>query len=215
MKNVIGWICIGLSIFTLGAVLGWNLAWRHCPVVRSYNSSEWRVTEEGLAAFCESRTGRDDYTCSLTPPLTALEYACVVLNVDTANLGMATLNVDKFGARNLYASNGSKLKDGEIKQNTPLRFCYNKNFPTLGQEGWFMVKDGYCTDDDPTLENLMDCWAIKGGKLQRIAPKSGPTNCRDLGDGRYVCDLPGSDPNTGAATFDLNELEAQRKRSGR
>ncbi|MHB9105752.1 MAG: hypothetical protein ACYDCO_01735 [Armatimonadota bacterium] len=90
------------------------------------------VPETGLPIYYgESTTGNDTYVCACTPTLTALAAGVLILlKVDAACSGAATLNADGLGAKNIrVAADGTatfeNTIDNSILANDLILLAYN------------------------------------------------------------------------------------------
>ncbi len=83
------------------------------------------AAQSGVSNYCRSTTGNDTYACTMTPTLTAYTRGgCVVLDADTANTGVATIEVDALGAKSILLRTGA-LADGDIPADIPITVCYD------------------------------------------------------------------------------------------
>jgi len=84
------------------------------------------TAQSGASTYCYAADLTDDYTCSLTPTLTAYSAgSCLLVYADTANTGAATLDVDSLGAISILGPFGSALADGDIVSEVVFTVCYD------------------------------------------------------------------------------------------
>jgi len=82
--------------------------------------------QAGTPLFCNSTTGNDTYTCSLSPALTAYTTgACFTLLTNFSNAGTATLNINTLGAKSIFNRTGGALIDADIVSGKPTQVCYD------------------------------------------------------------------------------------------
>ena len=91
------------------------------------------AAQTGISTFCRSNNGTTDYTCRLTPTLSAYTgpsssppgSTCLVFYVDTPNTKPVTINVDTLGAVPILGRSGGALNPGDIPAGQPVTACYN------------------------------------------------------------------------------------------
>lgn len=84
-------------------------------------------TINGTVNYCESSTGSDTYTCSITPALSSYTSGqCVIFKpTGAANTGAATININSLGAKSILTSSGVDPGDGVIAIGSIYQLCYD------------------------------------------------------------------------------------------
>ena len=68
------------------------------------------TVQSGSYLACADAGANDTYTCSMTPTLAAYTTGMVVnLKANTANTGVATVNVDSLGAKTITKNKGGPV----------------------------------------------------------------------------------------------------------
>jgi hypothetical protein len=87
------------------------------------------TSQAGKPDFCNSTTGSDAYTCSLNASAVLTAYTPgmhLTLDVDTSNIGAATLNVDGVGLKNIKQSDGATdPTTGQIVAGRPVTLYFD------------------------------------------------------------------------------------------
>jgi len=91
----------------------------------------WSSVSATSFPVCNSTTGNDTYTCTVSGFTAYSAGYCIVLYADTANTGTATVNISAVGAKSILRYGGSALSNSDIVANTPVMICYDGTQFTL------------------------------------------------------------------------------------
>lgn len=117
-----------------------DLAWTLPPtdgtlgqalVTNGAGALSWSSVSATSFPVCNSTTGNDTYTCTVSGFTAYSAGYCIVLYADTANTGTATVNISAVGAKSILRYGGSALSNSDILANTPVMICYDGTQFTL------------------------------------------------------------------------------------
>ena len=94
-------------------------------VTNGSKKTSWATVAGNAVPVCASTTGTDSYTCTVASFTAYSANYCIVLGVDTANTGTATLNISGVGVRSILRYGGSALVTNDILPNSPVLICYD------------------------------------------------------------------------------------------
>lgn len=91
----------------------------------------WTSVSGNTIPVCASTTGNDSYTCTVASFTVYSANYCIILSVDFANVGTATVDISGGGAKSILRYGGSALVTNDILVNSPTMICYDGTQFTL------------------------------------------------------------------------------------
>jgi hypothetical protein len=91
----------------------------------------WTSVSGNTIPVCASTTGNDLYTCTVASFTAYSANYCIILSVDFANVGTATVDISGGGAKSILRYGGSALVTNDILVNSPTMICYDGTQFTL------------------------------------------------------------------------------------